>query len=248
MAEPPLFLVFLVINISFLSQIVRVKGTWCVARSDASEQSLQSALDYACYSGADCAPILANGLCYLPNTLQAHASYAFNGFYQRMNRAPGACDFAGTATIAKTDPSYGSCVYPASPSGLGSAIARARSPSGSEIEHETVSSQAVGEARALTACLLKNEPATHRHTAGGSTTTPSTGGGGTTGGTTTPATTPILYPPPPGSANPFNGNGGTTPRVGADIPDSETSKASSKLSNLVPAFIMLLFLHIFQLL
>ncbi|KAJ8547093.1 hypothetical protein K7X08_010679 [Anisodus acutangulus] len=201
MAKPPLFLVFLVINFLFSTQIVRVRATWCVARSDASEQSLQSALDYACYSGADCAPILANGLCYLPNTLQAHASYAFNGFYQRMNRAPGACDFAGTATIAKTDPSYGSCVYPASPS-----------------------------------------------TAGGSTTTPSTPGGGTTGGTTTPATTPILYPPPPGSANPFNGNGGTTPRVGPDIPDSETSNASSKLSNLVPAFIMLLFLHIFQLL
>ena len=39
-----------------------------------------------------------------------------------------------------------------------------RTPSGSEIEHETVSSQAVGGAQpgALTACLLKNEPATHR--------------------------------------------------------------------------------------
>nr|GMD10694.1 hypothetical protein Iba_chr06eCG8700 [Ipomoea batatas] len=31
---------------------------------------------------------------------------------------------------------------------------------GSEIEHETVSSQTVGGALALTACLLKNEPAT----------------------------------------------------------------------------------------
>ncbi|MCD7451392.1 hypothetical protein HAX54_011700 [Datura stramonium] len=199
-APPPfqvVFLVFLVI----LSQIVRVKATWCVTRSDASEESLQNALDYACFSGADCAPIMTNGLCYLPNTIQAHASYAFNSFYQRMNRAPGSCDFAGTATIAKTDPSYGSCVYPASSS-----------------------------------------------TAGGSTTPPSTRGGGTTGGGTT--TTPILYPPPPGTANPFNGNGGTTPRVGPDIPDSETSKASPKLSNLVlAALFMLLFLHVlFQLL
>ncbi|KAH0637450.1 hypothetical protein KY285_037181 [Solanum tuberosum] len=104
-----------------------------------------------------------------------------------MNRAPGSCDFAGTATIAKTDPSYGSCVYPASPS-----------------------------------------------TAGGSTTTttPSTPGGGA-GGTTT--TTPILYPPPPpGTALPLNSNGGTTPRGGPGIPDSETSNASyNKLSNLV---------------
>lgn len=203
-AEPPtpFQVVFLVMGcFSIFSQIVRVKATWCVTRSDASEQSLQNALDYACFSGADCAPIMTNGLCYLPNTIQAHASYAFNSFYQRMNKAPGSCDFAGTATIAKTDPSYGSCVYPAFSS-----------------------------------------------TAGGSTTPLSTGGGGTTGGGTT--TTPILYPPPPGStANPFNGNGGTTPRIGPDMPDSETSKASPKLSNLVPsALFMLLFLHVFQLL
>ncbi|CAN4120789.1 unnamed protein product [Withania somnifera] len=193
MAKTPLFqlVVVLMLCFSICRQVVRVKATWCVARSDASEQPLQNALDYACYSGADCAPILPNGLCYLPNTIQAHASYAFNSFYQRMNRAPGSCDFAGTANIAKTDPSYGSCVYSASPS-----------------------------------------------SAGGSTTSPSTPGGGSTGGTTT---TPILYPPPPGLVNPFNGNGGTTPRVG---PDSETSNASPKIPNLVlAAFFML---HIFQ--
>ncbi|TMX03590.1 hypothetical protein EJD97_015704 [Solanum chilense] len=117
MAKPPPFhLLIIIINFSILNH---VKATWCVARSDASEESLQNALDYACFSGADCAPVLENGLCYLPNTIQAHASYAFNGFYQRMNRAPGSCDFAGTATIAKTDPSYGSCVYPATPSTAG---------------------------------------------------------------------------------------------------------------------------------
>ncbi|KAM3327113.1 PLASMODESMATA CALLOSE-BINDING PROTEIN 3 [Capsicum chacoense] len=200
MAKPPFHLVVLVMCFSLFTQIVRVKATWCVTRSDASEQSLQNALDYACFSGADCAPLLENGLCYLPNTIQAHASYAFNSFYQRMNRAPGSCDFAGTANIAKTDPSYGSCVYPASPS-----------------------------------------------TSGGSTTTttPTPRGGGSTGGST-PATTPVLFPPPLGLVN---GYGGTTPRVGPDIPDSETTNASPKLSNLVPAaLLMLLFLHIFQLL
>ncbi|XP_016487738.1 uncharacterized protein LOC107807818 [Nicotiana tabacum] len=198
MAKPPFQVVFLFIYFSFCTQIVKVKATWCVTRSDASETALQNALDYACSSGADCVTLLENGLCFLPNTIQAHASYAFNSYYQRRNRAPGSCEFAGTATIAKTDPSYGSCVYPASPS-----------------------------------------------TAGGST-TPSTRGGGTDGGTTTPITTPTLYPPPPGAANPFNGNGGTTPRVGPDIPDSEESKASPKCSNLVPASLMLLFIHIFQ--
>lgn len=80
-------------------------ATWCVARSDASDQALQTALDYACWAGADCAPILTNGLCFLPNTLIAHASYAFNSYFQRKNMAPGSCDFSGTATVAKTDPS-----------------------------------------------------------------------------------------------------------------------------------------------
>ncbi|KAF7836993.1 PLASMODESMATA CALLOSE-BINDING PROTEIN 3-like [Senna tora] len=94
-------------------------GSWCVARSDASSQALQTALDYACGSGADCLPLQSNGLCFLPNTIQAHASYAFNSYYQRNSRAPGSCDFAGTATIAQTDPSYGSCVYPSSSSTAG---------------------------------------------------------------------------------------------------------------------------------
>ncbi|KAK4784477.1 hypothetical protein SAY86_018845 [Trapa natans] len=80
-------------------------ATWCVARSDASQQALQRALDYACGSGADCAPVQSEGLCFLPNTLQAHASYAFNSYYQIKSMEPGSCDFAGTATVAASDPS-----------------------------------------------------------------------------------------------------------------------------------------------
>uniref|UniRef100_A0A0D9VG71 X8 domain-containing protein n=1 Tax=Leersia perrieri TaxID=77586 RepID=A0A0D9VG71_9ORYZ len=96
-------------------------AAWCIARSGASEKSLQTALDYACgpAGGADCAPIQASGLCYLPNTVAAHASYAFNSVFQRARAAPGACDFSGIATITLTDPSYGSCTYPASPSTAG---------------------------------------------------------------------------------------------------------------------------------
>ncbi|ESQ56334.1 hypothetical protein EUTSA_v10026599mg [Eutrema salsugineum] len=85
---------------------------WCVARFDVTSQALQAALDYACAAGADCAPIQPSGLCFLPNTIQAHASYAFNSYFQRRAMAPGSCNFAGTSTLAKTDPSYGSCVYP----------------------------------------------------------------------------------------------------------------------------------------
>lgn len=79
--------------------------TWCVARTDVETDKLQRAIDYACSSGADCAPILSNGLCYLPNTLQNHASYAFNSYCQRKAMAPGCCDFGGTAVAAATDPS-----------------------------------------------------------------------------------------------------------------------------------------------
>ncbi|XP_022999865.1 PLASMODESMATA CALLOSE-BINDING PROTEIN 1-like isoform X2 [Cucurbita maxima] len=87
---------------------------WCVARSDVSYEALQTALNYACATGADCTPILPNGMCFLPNTIQAHASYAFNSFFQRKAMAPGSCNFAGSATIAHSNPSYGSCVYPSS--------------------------------------------------------------------------------------------------------------------------------------
>ncbi|KAH7670403.1 Glucan endo-1,3-beta-D-glucosidase protein [Dioscorea alata] len=90
-------------------------STWCVAVSSATAKALQAALDYACGpGGADCVPIQIDGLCYLPNSLAAHASYAFNSCFQRSGQAPGSCDFAGTATTSITDPSYGSCTYPSS--------------------------------------------------------------------------------------------------------------------------------------
>ncbi|GLT52325.1 hypothetical protein SLA2020_256730 [Shorea laevis] len=115
MAVQLLPLLFLLSSMALVAQA----ATWCVVRSDASDQALQTALDYVCGAGADCTPIAANGLCYLPNTIQAHASYAYNSYFQRKSMAPGSCDFAGTAVPAKTDPSYGSCVYPSSLSAAG---------------------------------------------------------------------------------------------------------------------------------
>ncbi|CAA0830279.1 Carbohydrate-binding X8 domain superfamily protein, partial [Striga hermonthica] len=99
----------------FYTGVAFSEAAWCVVRSEASEQAVQTALDYACGAGADCTPIQPSGLCYLPNTVQAHASYAFNSYFQRSRNSPGSCSFSGTATIATTDPSYGSCVYPSSP-------------------------------------------------------------------------------------------------------------------------------------
>ncbi|KAI3518533.1 hypothetical protein L1887_07338 [Cichorium endivia] len=120
MATLPNVVVLLVVHLLLNSQITA--ATWCVARNDATEDALQKALDYACGAGADCAPLQDSGLCFLPNTLQAHASYAFNSFYMHASMDSRSCDFSGTATIAKTDPSYGTCVYPSSPSEKSSSV------------------------------------------------------------------------------------------------------------------------------
>uniref|UniRef100_A0A2N9GF73 X8 domain-containing protein n=1 Tax=Fagus sylvatica TaxID=28930 RepID=A0A2N9GF73_FAGSY len=90
--------------------------SWCVAKNGALETAIQAALDYACgMGGADCSQIQQSGSCYNPNTLQNHASYAFNSYYQK-NPAPTSCDFGGTAMIVNTNPSTGSCIFPLSSS------------------------------------------------------------------------------------------------------------------------------------
>ncbi|XVE86238.1 hypothetical protein DITRI_Ditri18aG0019500 [Diplodiscus trichospermus] len=86
-------------------------GSWCVASQSASQTALQVALDYACgYGGADCAAIQPGGSCYNPSTVRAHASYAFNSYFQK-NPVPSSCNFGGTAVTTSTDPSSGTCQY-----------------------------------------------------------------------------------------------------------------------------------------
>ncbi|XP_020244332.1 glucan endo-1,3-beta-glucosidase 12-like isoform X2 [Asparagus officinalis] len=99
-----------------VTPVVGSGQTWCVARSDVPENALQNALDYACgIGGVDCSAIQMTGGCYNPNSLQAHASYAFNSYYQR-NPVPSSCDFGGTATLVTTNPSSGTCNFPSSSS------------------------------------------------------------------------------------------------------------------------------------
>jgi hypothetical protein len=78
---------------------------WCVAKPSVPDPIIQEAMDYACWSGADCASIQPDGACFQPNTLIAHASFAFNSFWQRTRVAGGTCEFGGTAILVTVDPS-----------------------------------------------------------------------------------------------------------------------------------------------
>ena len=80
--------------------------TWCVALAGVSQIDLKNALDWACGLGmADCRAIQEGGHCYEPDTLLSHASYAFNSYYQRNGNSDIACNFGGTATLTKNNPS-----------------------------------------------------------------------------------------------------------------------------------------------
>ncbi|XP_010545233.1 PREDICTED: glucan endo-1,3-beta-glucosidase 12 [Tarenaya hassleriana] len=87
--------------------------TWCVANGESEEEKLQKALDYACgEGGADCRPIQPGATCYDPNTLEAHASYAFNSYYHKNARGTGTCDFGGVAYVVTQPPRFGKCEFP----------------------------------------------------------------------------------------------------------------------------------------
>jgi exo-beta-1,3-glucanase (GH17 family) len=80
--------------------------TYCTARDGADPKMLQAALDWACGPGkVDCSPLLQGEPCYEPDNVLAHATYAFDIYYNQMRKSSGSCDFNGVAAITTTDPS-----------------------------------------------------------------------------------------------------------------------------------------------
>ena len=85
---------------------------WCVAKPSVPDPIIQEAMNYACGSGADCDSIQPSGSCFLPDTLFAHASYAFNSYWQRTKAAGDTCEFGGAAILVIIDPSeFSNCKF-----------------------------------------------------------------------------------------------------------------------------------------
>ncbi|GMH06362.1 hypothetical protein Nepgr_008202 [Nepenthes gracilis] len=86
--------------------VVENEKLWCVAKPSVPAETLQAAMDYACWEGgADCDEIQPQGNCYHPDTVFAHASFAFNSYWQKNKKRGGTCSFGGTAMIINSDPS-----------------------------------------------------------------------------------------------------------------------------------------------
>ncbi|KAJ9686198.1 hypothetical protein PVL29_015208 [Vitis rotundifolia] len=88
---------------------------WCVAKNNADNPALQTALDWACGpGGADCSPIQQGGPCYDSQDLQKTASFAFNDYYLKHGLSDDSCGFDNTAALTSLNPSFGNCKFPSS--------------------------------------------------------------------------------------------------------------------------------------
>ncbi|KAK4253553.1 hypothetical protein QN277_010212 [Acacia crassicarpa] len=91
--------------------VAPVAALWCVAKPSVPDPIMLEAMNYACWSGADCGPIQPNGPCFLPDSVFAHTSYAFNSYWQTSKASGASCDFGGTAILVAVDPSYDGCHF-----------------------------------------------------------------------------------------------------------------------------------------
>lgn len=79
---------------------------WCVAKNNAEDAALQTALDWACGAGgANCGPIQNGGPCYDVNSVQNTASYAFNDYFLKHGLTDDSCNFNNNAAVTSLNPS-----------------------------------------------------------------------------------------------------------------------------------------------
>ncbi|KAL1293933.1 hypothetical protein HN51_054599 [Arachis hypogaea] len=205
--------------------------SWCVAKNGAAETALQAALDYACgMGGADCSQIQQGGSCYSPVTLQNHASFAFNSYYQKH---PGStsCDFGGTATLVNTNPSSGSCIFPSSSSSLNS-----QSPT-TPMQSPPTTTTTTPPMTTTPPSTTTYPPSTPKSPPTPSTltappTTPSSSSSTTGSGTSGYGTPPSVL----NSSSPTTSTSGIMPGFGSQTtpPEASTTTTSSSSSSLLP--------------
>ncbi|CAH9116698.1 unnamed protein product [Cuscuta europaea] len=93
---------------------VRVE-LWCVAKNNAEDAAIQTAIDWACGpGGADCGPIQPGGPCHDASDIQRTATFAFNNYFIRNGMTNDSCDFQNTAALTSLNPSFGNCKIPSS--------------------------------------------------------------------------------------------------------------------------------------
>ncbi|XP_050383084.1 PLASMODESMATA CALLOSE-BINDING PROTEIN 5-like [Argentina anserina] len=111
-------LIFSLASLSTAQNSVVTTELWCVAKNNAEDAALQSALDWACGAGgANCSPTQQGGPCYDAADIQNTASYAFNDYFLKNGMTDDSCNFDNTAAVTSLNPSFGNCKMPSSLSG-----------------------------------------------------------------------------------------------------------------------------------
>ncbi|PIN00043.1 hypothetical protein CDL12_27455 [Handroanthus impetiginosus] len=122
----------------------RPRELWCVAKNNAEDAALQSALDWACGpGGADCTPIQNGGPCYDASDLVRTASFAFNDYFLKHGQSEDSCNFSNTAALTSLNPSHNNCRFPSS-SSKGNGNLSGPATAGSENADLTTSNSVAG--------------------------------------------------------------------------------------------------------
>lgn len=117
---------------------------WCVAKNNAEDTALQSALDWACGpGGANCGPIQPGGPCYDAKDIQKTASFVFNDYYIKHGMTEDACNFDNTAALISINPSHNGCKFPSSKDSSGSSSGSTNGGSGGTSEDLSSSSSSI---------------------------------------------------------------------------------------------------------